>query len=108
MQKKKKKLRTMLTEMGIKWQDKSLIYPEDKIIYIMNMYNLSREIADVSIYRTRFDAIGCHYSVICGYGTYGGEEGLLEMMVDDEDPTGCLTAEDIISNVEERIKQCQQ
>ena len=77
MPKKKKKLRTMLTEMGIKWQDKSLIYPEDKIIYIMNMYNLSREIADVSIYRTRFDAIGCHYSVICGYGTYGGEEGLL-------------------------------
>lgn len=101
------KLRTMLTEMGIKWQDKSDIYPEDKILDIMNRCNVSREIADVSIYRTHFNAIGYHYSVIWGYGTYGGEDGLLEMMVDDEEPTGWLTAEDVISNVQERIKQCQ-
>lgn len=98
------KLRTMLTEMGIKWQDKSAIYPEDKILDIMNRFNVSREIADVSIYRTHFTAIGCHYSVIYSYNTYGGEEGLLEMMVDDEDPTGWLTAEDIIGQIQEKIK----
>lgn len=98
------KLRTMLTEMGIKWQDKSAIYPEDRILDIMKMFNVPREIADVSIYRTHFDAIGCHYSVICGYGTYGGEEGLLEMISDDEDPTGWLTAEDIIGQIQEQIK----
>ena len=98
------KLRTMLTEMGIKWQDKSAIYPENKICEIMNMYNVSREIADVSIYRTHFYVGDYHYSVICGYNTYGGEKGLLEMMVDDEDPTGWLTAEDIIGRIQEKIK----
>lgn len=101
------KLRTMLTEMGIKWQDKSAIYPEDKILDIMKMFNVSRQIADVSIYRTHFDAIGCHYSVICSYNTYGGDEGLLEMMVNGAEPTGWLTAEDVINDVQERIKQCQ-
>lgn len=101
------KLRAMLTEMGIKWQDKSAIYPENKILDIMKMFNVSREIADVSIYRTHFDVIGCHYSVIYSYNTYGGDEGLLEMMVNGAEPTGWLTAEDIVSNVQERIKQCQ-
>ena len=98
------KLRTMLDEMGIKWQDKSAIYPEDKILAIMNRYNVPREIADVSMYRTHFNAIGCHYSVICGYGTYGGEKGELEMMVDDGEVTGWLTAEDIIGQIQEKIK----
>lgn len=98
------KLRTMLKEMGIKWQDKSAICPENMILDIMDMCNVSREIADTSIYRTHFDAIGYHYSIICGYGTYGGEEGLLEMMVDGEDPTGWLTAEDIIGQIQKKIK----
>lgn len=98
------KLRTMLTEMGIKWQDKSAIYPENRIREIMNMFNVSRQIADVSIYRTHFDAIGCHYSVVCGNGTYGGEKGLLEMMVNGAEPTGWLTAEDIIGQIQEKIK----
>ena len=98
------KLRTMLTEMGIKWEDKSAICTEDMIRIVMNMYNVSRETVDVSIYRTHFDAIGCHYSVVCGNGTYGGEEGLLEMMVNGAEPTGWLTAEDIIGQIQEKIK----
>lgn len=47
-----KKLRQMLTEMGIKWQDNSAIYPENMIRVVMGMYNVSRESVDVSIYRT--------------------------------------------------------
>ena len=36
------------------------------------------------------------HSVICGYGTYGGQEGLLEMMIGNNDPSGWHTAEDVI------------
>lgn len=95
------KLRTMLTEMGIKWQDESTIYPENRIREIMNMFNVSREIADISIYRTHFDAIGCHYSVIYGYGSYGYYDGKLECMVGDEEPEGSMTAEDVLERMEE-------
>lgn len=102
------KLRQMLTEMGIKWQDNSAIYPENMIRVVMGMYNVSRESIDVSIYRTQFNVIGCHYSVVCGNGTYGGEEGLLEMMGDGEDPTGWLTAEDIIGQIQKKIKKVEE
>lgn len=98
------KLRQMLTEMGIRWADASSIMSQAQIERSMNIFNLPEKEADISIYRTHFTAIGCHYSVICGYGTYGGEDGLLEMMSDDEEPTGWLTAEDIIGKIQEELR----
>jgi hypothetical protein len=66
----------------------SSIYPQDK---------------QYSIYRTKFTVNGVKYSVVYGFGTYGGEYGMLEMMVGDADPKGWLTAEDIIGVIQEKI-----
>ena len=81
------KLRKLLDSMGIKWRDLSSIYPHKQY----------------SIYRTKFTVNGVKYSVVYGACTYGGEYGMLEMMVGDADPTGWLTAEDIIGVIQEKI-----
>ena len=83
------KLREMLTEMGIKWHDKSSVYEPYEIVDHKILLNLC-------IYRTHFNYKGKFHSVICGIGTYGGELGLLEIMIETDDPTGYHTAEDII------------
>lgn len=83
------KLRTMLDNMGIKWHDESASLDSQDEIFM--------------IYRTKFKIGGVRYSVVCGFCTYGGDKGLLEMMVGDADPTGWLTAEDIIGVVQEKI-----
>jgi hypothetical protein len=82
------KLRKLLDSMGIKWRDMSSIYPQDK---------------QYSIYRTKFTVNGVKYSVVYGVCTYGGEYGMLEMMVGDAEPKGWLTAEDIIGVIQEKI-----
>ena len=82
------KLRKLLDSMGIKWRDMSSIYPQDK---------------QCSIYRTKFTVNGVKYSVVYGALTYGGEYGMLEMMVGDAEPKGWLTAEDIIGVIQEKI-----
>lgn len=82
------KLRKLLDSMGIKWRDMSSIYSQDK---------------QCSIYRTKFTVNGVKFSVAYGFCTYGGEYGLLEMKIGDADPTGWLTAEDIIGIVQEKI-----
>jgi hypothetical protein len=84
-----KKLRKMLTAMSIKWHDKSTVYEPYEIVDHKILLNLC-------IYRTHFNYKGKFHSVICGYGTYGGQEGLLEMMIGNNDPSGWHTAEDII------------
>lgn len=50
--------------------------------------------------------IGCICSVICGYATYGGYEGLLEIMglltpeeEEYDDVAGGLTAEDVFNRI---------
>lgn len=68
------KLRDYLNAKGIKWQDRS----------------------DDSICRTWFYLKGMRHSVVNGYGTYGGESGLLEMMISNHEPDGWLTADKII------------
>ena len=82
------RLRELLTKQGIKWHDASTPkgYP-------------------IKIDRTHFDYRGYEYSVINGFGTYGGfaylhedkkNKGLLELMsgaVNDGEPVGFLTAE---------------
>lgn len=77
------RLRSILDEMGIKWCDKT------------ERHGIPGTI-DLTIYRTHFTYKGKIHSVICGYVTYGGQEGLLEMMIGNNDPSGWHTAEDII------------
>ena len=87
MNEEMKKLRAMLDAEHIKWEDKSGdgVYP---------------------IYRTHFRYKGQRWSVIHGYGTYGGydpctdtDRGLLEAYNFSEEPTGYLTAEEVMRYV---------
>lgn len=88
-------LRNKLDELNIYWVDKSSIVSPDKLLYNKGM-------ADTTIFRTHF-CYGSHFvSVINGFGTYGGinldgvNEGKLEIMIDNEEPTGYHTAADVI------------
>lgn len=94
------KLRNTLDKKGIQWDDKSVIYPENKIKFIMNRYNVSRETADFSILRTHFTYKEHFISVIFGYGTYGYESDLLEYRIDEDEPEGYLTADEILERME--------
>ena len=86
------KLRQMLNDRGIKWEDASTVY------YQFKFY----------IHRTHFTFNGIDYSVINGSGTYGGyisfghNEGLLELMggeINGGYPVGWLTAEQVLKEV---------
>lgn len=68
-----------------------------------------------SIARVHFSIRKTRYSVIHGYGTYGGEycydadRGLLELMVGEKDPVGYLTAEEVIEIVNTEIgRKCKK
>ena len=78
------KFRDMLTDDGIKWKDKSCV-------------------GDLPITRTHFSYHGERWSVVHGFGTYGGfnriekDKGLLELMsnaVNGGEPIGYLTVEE--------------
>ena len=98
------KLRSMLDARDIKWQDKSYITSPEQIAQCVTL-GIEQKYADVSIFRTHFEVHGYFWSVINGFGTYGGYEpytgknkGLLELMsdmVNGGEPLGCLTAEDV-------------
>lgn len=45
---------------------------------------------------------GHRFSVIFGYGTYGYESGLLEVMTDHSEPTGWLTADEAVEYINKR------
>lgn len=95
------KFRQSLDKRKIKWKDDSTICPEE-IIQMFKNNGFSDLESDITIYRTHFTYKDKHYSVVYGYGTYGGvrpfedpvDQGLLEMMVEDK-ITGWLTADDI-------------
>ena len=76
------KLRNVLNSRSIEWLDRT--------------EKPSFSLLDLTIYRTWFMFRGKEWSVISGYGTYGGEKGLLEVMVDDYNPMGSLTAQEVI------------
>lgn len=86
------KLRKWLDEHGIEWRDDSYTYDDDFFIH-----------------RTKFTVGDRDFSVINGRGTYGGfnsmssyNQGLLEMWINEKgEPTGFLTAEDVIAKVGE-------
>lgn len=93
------KLRQYLDDKGIKWKDAS---SND---YLYNLW----------ICRTHFEINSHTWSVINGYGTYGGfkildgyNEGLLELMtnsVNNGEPIGWLTADNVIGYIEELKEQ---
>lgn len=85
------KFRKMLDDRGIEWEDKS---DSESQLYRID--------------RTHFWYRNYHYSVINGYGTYGGSlniiknKGLLEVMsnaINEGEPVGWLTAEEAIKLV---------
>ena len=93
-----KKLRRILDEKKIAWEDKT------------------EEMSDmVKIARTHFEYKGIKVSVINGFGTYGGwagangarkeedNEGLLEVMVSGSELCGWLTAVEAIRFIEEKV-----
>ena len=93
MNEEMKKLRALLDAENIEWEDKSnnnSIYP---------------------ICRTHFSYNGQRWSVIHGYGTYGGisafnsvNAGLLECWVNCKgEPEGFLTAEDVIQKINDLL-----
>lgn len=96
MSKEMIKLREMLTKAGIAWEDHSDPFP----FCVMGI--------DLEVYRTKFSYRKYDWSVIHGFGTYGGwsslkeDEGLLELMsnaVNYGEPVGCLTAEEVMEYV---------
>ncbi len=101
------KLREMLTERGIEWEDRSSVDTiediEKKKRYLIG---IPESYYDTSMYRTHFNYNGIHCSVINGYGSYGGYNpytgenmGLLELMINRNEPEGCLTAEQVIEMI---------
>ena len=94
-------LRKMLTEKGIEWEDNSEI--EHEHIWMV---------------RTQFNYNNNHYSVINGFGSYGGinfiddqNTGLLELWsaaVNDGEPYGYLTANECIKLImgEDLLSDC--
>lgn len=90
------RFRHLLNENGIKWIDASSMMPDKRL----SKYN---------IVRTHFSYNGYKWSVIHGYGTYGGHnfitgenDDLLELMsdaVNNGEPIGWLTAEDVFEYV---------
>ncbi len=84
-------LREYLDSHGIKWRDDSCEYD-----------------GDFFIHRTKFEVNGHTFSVINGYGTYGGivsfgckNDGLLELMLDGREPYGCLSAIEVEGYIDE-------
>lgn len=96
-----KKLRKMLDEKEIEWKDNSEVMSESKEWPMW-------------ICRMHFEYKDIKFSVINGFGTYGGwyganpgiseEEnmGLLELMIEDNEPVGWLKAENIMEILGEK------
>lgn len=102
-----KKLRQWLSDNDIVWFEQSSIMSEKKIDYLMHICGgTERAYFDTSIYRTHFIINGELWSVINGFGTYGGFEpyvnknyGMLELRIGDNNPMGWLSADDIIEMI---------
>lgn len=90
-----KKLRKMLDDRGIEWQDTS-------------------RPGDIWVCQTRVDIGRKHYSIINGVGSYGGfsmlsgkNYGLLEVwdFTRENEPIGSLTAEQVLQHIEAHTKK---
>lgn len=78
-------LRNALTARDIPWENMS--------------YNLDRSFPflNLIVYRTVYDHNNHHWVVKSGYGTFGGDDGLLELEIDGDLPKGRLKAVDILN-----------
>lgn len=76
--KEMEKYRTVLDEAGISWTD----------------------VSDILITRTHFRYGATLVSVASGRCTYGGEKGLLEVMIGVSEPEGWLSAEEVVNYIE--------
>lgn len=99
--KEMQKLRKTLDIMGIEWIDRSEEWQATDYFDLLNIKNYG-------ICRTHFDYNGKHYSVINGYGSFGGYDGfdkenknLLEIMLPNNDVIGYLTAKEVLEIIEE-------
>ncbi len=96
-----KKLRKMLDEKEIEWKDNSEVISKS-------------EEWPIWYCRTHFEFKGLKFSVMNGFGTYGGwfganpgmtedkNMGLLELMIEDNEPVGWLKAENIMEILGEK------
>lgn len=106
------RLREELDKRGIPWEDKSSIVPEEAI-QVMISKGFERQYADTTMYRTHFTVDDYHYSVIYGYGSYGGYDvfsnksaELLECMtskINGGEPVGHMTAIDVLRIFDEEL-----
>ena len=101
------KLREELDKRNIAWVDKSDIYSKERI-EMLKSKGFTEEQSDLTMYRTHFTYKDHFYSVIFGYGSYGGTNPItsevsgdkLELMIDDNNPQGWLTAEDVLNIID--------
>ena len=81
------RLRDYLTEKGIDWVD------------VTENMGKGFPFLDLTIYRTHWWFDGHNYSAISGYGTFGGDKGLIELMIDRAEPIGSLTAVEVMEKM---------
>lgn len=98
--------RSKLDKEGIEWVDHSGDLKPSQAYFMANLGKpaglWASEISDYSMLRTWFDYRGYKWSVIIGYGSYGGNLGLLEVMSDainGGQPVGSLTPDDVMDYV---------
>ena len=104
MCKEMKRLRELLDQHNIAWEDYSTIQSEEVIEKLMKNSSIKkREFYDTTIYRTFFAFNNKTWSVINGFGTYGGVSphekinyGLLEVWDGEHDTEGWLTANEVL------------
>lgn len=77
-------LRNELNQKGVEWLDES------------DDFDRSFPFFDMTIYKTRYKYNGHDYVVVSGFGTLGGEHGLLELRIDNNEPQGSLKADYIL------------
>ena len=88
------KLRRWLDKNHIQWVDASDVY-EDFV------HDLSGYRMNFTIYRTHFEYKSETVSVSYGMYTYGAEDGLLEMWLENswDSPAGYMTAKEVIEEL---------
>ena len=78
------KFRNALEVRGVEWINNS------------NNFDRSFPFLDMIVYATVFRFNDSLWTVKSGFGTFGGDRGLLELRVDDGELVGSLTAQDVL------------
>lgn len=104
------KLRNHLDDNNIKWADDSTIPSAEQMCFLKKC-GYENKYCDTTVFRTKFIVNDKYFSVVYGYGTRGGVDvcsdtdgGLLEMMVDNGEVEGWLTADNVIDYIRKELK----